>query len=103
MSLTSTCTSSFNTSKDGEFTTAMDSIFAMPEHLFAGEIFPNFQPKPPLAQFEGIFSCPMACYLACRPMPVYSCDDASPASYSREPLSEKHGIRSQRQENDPLM
>ena len=36
----------------------------MPEHPFTEEIFPNFQPKPPLAQLEAIFSCPMACSVA---------------------------------------
>ena len=37
----------------------------MPNHPFCEEIFPDFQPKAPLAQLEAISSCPKnACHLS---------------------------------------
>lgn len=35
----------------------------MPDHPFGEEVFPNIESKPPLAQLEGISSCPVPCYL----------------------------------------
>ncbi|KAK4826007.1 hypothetical protein QYF61_003780 [Mycteria americana] len=35
----------------------------MLDNPFGEEFFPNIQSKPPLAQFEALSSCPIACYL----------------------------------------
>lgn len=35
----------------------------MPDHSFGEEAFPNIESKTPLAQLEGISSCPIPCYL----------------------------------------
>lgn len=36
----------------------------VPDHPFSEETFPNVQFKLLLAQLEGIFSCPVTCYLS---------------------------------------
>lgn len=35
----------------------------MPDHPCGKDVFPNIESKPPLAQLEGISSCPLPCYL----------------------------------------
>ena len=52
-----------NTSRDGDSTTSLGSLFQCLTTLSVKTIFPNIQPKPPLAQHEAISSCPITCYL----------------------------------------
>ena len=63
MSLSATSTHLLNTSRDGDSTTSLGSLFQCLTTLSGEEIFPNTQSKPPLVQLEAISSRPIACYL----------------------------------------
>ena len=63
MSLSTTSTHLLNTSRDGDSTTSLGSLFQYFDNPFSEEIFPNIQSKPPLVQLEAIFSRPVTCYL----------------------------------------
>jgi len=62
MSLSTTSTCLLNNSRDGEFTTALGSLFQCLTTV-SKEIFPSIQSKFPQVQLEAISSCPIACYL----------------------------------------
>ena len=51
------------TSRDGDSTTSLGSLFQCLTTLFGEESFPNVQSKAPLAQLEAISSHSVTCYL----------------------------------------
>ncbi|KAK4823572.1 hypothetical protein QYF61_003576 [Mycteria americana] len=61
MSRSATATCFLNSSRDGDSTTSLGSLFQC--FPCSEEIFPNIQPEPPLVQLEAISSCPIASYL----------------------------------------
>ncbi|KAK4831073.1 hypothetical protein QYF61_015271 [Mycteria americana] len=63
MSLSTSSKRLLNTSRDGDSTTSLGSLFQCLITLFSEVKFPNIQSKPPLAQLEAISSRPITCYL----------------------------------------
>jgi len=63
MLLSAMSTRLLNTSRDGDLTTSLGSLFQCLTTLSVKNFFPNIRPKPALAQLEAIFSCPVTCYL----------------------------------------
>lgn len=63
MSLCATVTYLLNTFRDGDFTTAVGSLFQFLVTHLVRIFFPNIQFKSPLAQFEATSSCPVTYYL----------------------------------------
>ena len=60
-SVTSTCL--LNTSRDGDSTTSLGSLFQCLTTLSVKKFFPNIQSEPPLMQLEAIASCPVGSFL----------------------------------------
>jgi len=60
MTLSSASIHLLNTSRDGDSTTSLGSLF--PYFTTFSVIFPNIQSKPPLMQHEAVSPCPIACY-----------------------------------------
>jgi len=52
-----------NTSRDGDSTTSLGSLFQCLTTLSVKNFFPNIQSKPPLTQPEAVASRPIASYL----------------------------------------
>jgi len=52
-----------NTSRDGDSTTSLGSLFQCLIALSRKKFFPDTKPKPPLVQLDAISSCPVTCYL----------------------------------------
>ena len=63
MSWSAISTRFLNTSRNGDSTTFLGSLFQRLYYSFNKEIFPNIQSKPPLTQFEAIASHSITCYL----------------------------------------
>jgi len=63
MSQSATSTRFLNTSRDGDSTTSLGSLFQCLTTLSVKKFFPNIQSKPTLMQLEVIASCPITSYL----------------------------------------
>jgi len=60
MSLSSPSKQFLNSSRDGDSTTILGSLFQCLRILSV--VFPDIQPKPPLAQLESYSPRPVACH-----------------------------------------
>jgi len=63
MAISTTSAYLLNTSRDGDSTTSLGSLFQSMIILSVKKFFPNILPKPPVTQLEAVSSHPITCYL----------------------------------------